>query len=424
MKDIILDRLQKVDNLEQRQLLKEIVNGVFLNLVDYQEEMNRKLAERVFNEMEDGDKQYDIYVALCKKENVDPIHEFLYPMIPEDLEESPIDLEIIFHSNELQERITLLTIFLQCDFPTIKALLEHERAFTGEILTTTGRHKVKVYLKQNKTYIEEIEKLYQLFLINGLPWKTVNHPYAYKFFDVVIVNPPKLKEDEIIKEVSFDLEEYEAYKKLDMIPLWNIERFPLKNTGFPTPAKDKVNYEHILSVRKMGEQHGYLVDADEESIRYIKRSQEELIVVSSLDKSGIWNVLKITQPLETSVDLLDYEILSNQRSNRFINNYARKKAIPVRTKSEIFRMVNSFEAAKYLRLVDIEVINVFDDTEISYPMNIFINDEIRVEKDKNVLLLCFQAQTEKSYIMNDLMSFLTSEIQMSIPEYRCLGAWV
>ncbi|MED4355006.1 normocyte-binding protein [Schinkia azotoformans] len=424
MKDIILDRLQKMDNLEQRQLLKDIVNGVFLNLVDYQEEMNRKLAERVFNELEDWDHQYDIYVTLCKKENVDPIHEFLYPMIPEDLEESPIDLEIKFHSNEQQEGITLLTIFLQCDFPTIKGLLDHERTFTGEIQTTTGRHKVNVYLKQNKTYLEEIEKLYQLFLINGLPWKTVNHPYAYKFFDVVIANPPKLKEDETIKEVSFDLEEYEVYKKLDMVPLWNIERFSLKNTGFPIPAKDKVNYEHILSVRKMGEQHGYLVDADEESIRYIKRSPEELIVVSSLDKSGEWNVLKITQPLETSAASLDYEILTNQSSNQFINMYARKKAIQVRTKSEIFRMVNSFDAAKYLKLVGVEVKNGNDDIEISYEMNTFIKDDIRAKADKQTMLLHFQPQVGRNYLTNDLMSFLTSEIQMSFPEYRCLGALV
>ncbi|HHW35862.1 MAG TPA: normocyte-binding protein [Bacillales bacterium] len=424
MKNIILDRLQKTDNLEQRQLLKEIVNGVFINLIDYQEEMNRKLEERVFNEMEDGDHQYNIYVALCKKENVDPIHEFLYPMIPEDLEESPIDLEIMFHSNKPQDSITLLTVFLQCDFPTIKGLLDHERTFTGEIQTTTGRHKVKVYLRQNRTYIGEIEKLYQLFIINGLPWRTVNHPYAYKFFDVVIANPPKLQEDEQIKEVTFDLEEYEVFKELDMVPLWNIEQFSLKNTGFPIPAKDKVNYEHILSVGKMGERHGYLVDVDGESIRYIKRSQDELIVVSPLDKSGIWNVLKLTQPLETSVDLLDYEILSNRRNNRFLNKYVREKAIPIRTKSEIFRMVHSFEVAKYLKLVDMEVRNVFEDTEISYPMNTFLNDEIRVEKDKSVLVLYFQAQTEKSYIMNDLMSFLISEIQISFPEYRCQGAWV
>lgn len=424
MKDIIFDRLQKMDNLEQRQLLKDIVNGVFLNLVDYQEEMNRKLAERVFNELEDWDHQYDVYVTLCKKENVDPIHEFLYPMIPEDLEESPIDLEIKFRSNEQQEGITLLTIFLQCDFPTIKGLLDHERTFTGEIQTTTGRHKVNVYLKQNKTYLEEIEKLYQLFLINGLPWKTVNHPYAYKFFDVVIANPPKLKEDETIKEVSFDLEEYEVYKKLDMVPLWNIERFSLKNTGFPIPAKDKVNYEHILSVRKMGEQHGYLVDADEESIRYIKRSPEELIIVSALDKSGEWNVLKITQPLETSAASLDYEILTNQSSNQFINMYARKKAIQVRTKSEIFRMVNSFDAAKYLKLVGVEVKNGNDDIAISYEMNTFIKDDIRAKADKQTMLLLFQPQVGRNYLTNDLMSFLTSEIQMSFPEYRCLGAWV
>ncbi|HAU34589.1 MAG TPA: normocyte-binding protein, partial [Lysinibacillus sp.] len=42
----MFERLRKIEDLEQRQLLKDIVSGVFVNLIDYQEDMNRKLEER------------------------------------------------------------------------------------------------------------------------------------------------------------------------------------------------------------------------------------------------------------------------------------------------------------------------------------------------------------------------------------------
>ena len=48
----MIERLRKIENLEQRQLLKDIMSGVFVNLIDYQDEMNKKLEQRVFNEMD------------------------------------------------------------------------------------------------------------------------------------------------------------------------------------------------------------------------------------------------------------------------------------------------------------------------------------------------------------------------------------
>lgn len=48
MKELMIERLRKIEDLEQRQLLKDIVSGVFVNLIDYQDDMNKKLGDRVF----------------------------------------------------------------------------------------------------------------------------------------------------------------------------------------------------------------------------------------------------------------------------------------------------------------------------------------------------------------------------------------
>ncbi|GEN36398.1 normocyte-binding protein [Aneurinibacillus danicus] len=423
MKDIVMDRLSKMEDLEQRRLLKNIMTGVFLNLVEYQEEMNRKLEERVFNEVKDSEEKHDVYVTVCSRDEFDPIHEFLYPMVPEDVEEKTYDMKSLVSKVDRKEEVRLLTIFLQCSFMKIKELVDSQRTFWGEMITTGGRYRIEVRLEQNKTYLREIERLYNVFQRNGVPWKTVNHPYANKFFDVILVECEETpKEEEEILEITIDLEEYEKYKKLDKVPLWNIERVSLKNTGFPVPVADRVNFEHMLSLRKTGTEHGYLVDGDEEIIRYIKRTPEELIVVSPREKSGVWNVLKITQPVETNIGRLEYELASNRRKNSFVSGFARKQAVTVRAKGEIVRIINSFEASKYLELKHIEISERANGMKQTYGMNPFISDNVRVESDKKIMRLRFRPREGNSFILNDLMSFLVSEVQMYFPEYKCEGA--
>ncbi|MED4729405.1 normocyte-binding protein [Aneurinibacillus migulanus] len=422
MKDIVTDRLNKIEDLEQRKLLKNIMTGVFLNLVDYQEEMNRKLEEKVFNEITGTTENLDIYVTVCSRDELDPIHEFLYPMIPGDAERKSCNMRNIVSKLSAKEEVHLLTLFLQCDFVKIKELASSHRIFHGEMITTEGQYRIQVSLQQNKTYMDEIEKLYNIFQKNGIAWRTVNHPYANKFFDAVLVGyEGTLKEEEEIQEIRINLEEYEEYKRLNMIPLWNIERVELKNLGFPIPAMDKVNFEHILSLRKPGVEHGYLVDGEEEMIRYIKRTPEELIVVSPQEKSGVWNVLKVTQPVSAKNNDVEYELVSNKRKNSFMDAFIRKQAITVRAKGEISRIIYSFEATKDFELDHIEIKEQVGETTETYNMNPFISDHVRSEKDKKVMKLRFRVNGDNSFIRHDILSFLVSEIQMYFPEYKCEG---
>ena len=424
MKEIMFERLRKIENLEQRQLLKDIISGVLVNLVDYQDEMNKKLEERVFNEIEDWENKHDIYVTLCLKEDVDPIHDSLFPMNPTDLENKQIDMAQLLESFRRNESASLLTLFLECDLKQIKQLLAQKRYFVGQLLTTEGHYDVKVCLKQNTTYIEEIDKLYPIFQVNGLPWKTVNNPFAHKFFDVVLLDCPPLNEETEIIKFTIDLEEFDDKKRLDMVPLWNIERLEVKNTGFPIPAMDKVNYEHIISIRKTGSKHGYLVEEDEENIRYVKRSEDELMIVSPLDKSGIWKIMKIANIEKEKVGKLSYDLVSNRRIDRFMNKFVNKYAVSVKTKGEIIRLVNSFEAAIAMELVDVEIVDTIQGVSFSHPINPFLINVIGEHSDKKVMLLLFKAKEEMTFISNDVLSFLVAEVQRQFYEYKCEGTWV
>ncbi|TQR39902.1 normocyte-binding protein [Lysinibacillus sphaericus] len=424
MKELMIERLRKIEDLEQRQLLKDIVSGVFVNLIDYQDDMNNRLEERIFNEMDDVEDRFDIYVTLSSKEDVDPIHKCLFPMRPVDLESKSINIKKILEAFKNKESAELFTLFLKCDSMQIQQLLAEQRLFSGKLVTTEGQVEIKVSLTQNTDYLQEMNKLYPLFQINGLPWKTINHPFIYKFFNVNLEDCPPLNEDAEITEIIVDLEEYEDKKRLNMVPLWNIERHEVKNVGFPIPAIDKVNYEHVLSIRKIGNEHGYLVETDEDNVRYVKRSDNELTIVSPRDKSGVWQLIKIAKMEDEKIGKLHYELVSNRRIEHFIHKFANKYTATVKTKGEITRMINSFEAANSFELVDIEIVDAYSGTSFTHSANTFLTEMIGENNHKKTMLLKFKANEERNFIANDILSFLVSEVQRHFFEYECVGVWL
>lgn len=439
MKELVQDRLSKMDDLEQRRLLKNMMAGVFMNLVEYQEEMTRQLERRVFEEIENTEEKFDVYVSLTSREDYDPIHEFLYPVLPSDAVEKQVDISRVAEVVREGGEMPLFTLFLEMETEQISALVRSKRIFLGMLVTETANYPIRFRLEHNRSYMLEIEQLYHTFMQNGMPWKTINHPYAYKFVDCVLIGgdgEPAAHEE--IHEISISLEEFDVYKKADVFPLWNIERLALKNSGFPIPAMDRVNYEHVLPLRKTGSEHGYLIDGTESDIRYIKRTEEELTIVTPRDKSGEWNVLKVTRPFTTKLSRQTFPVLSNRRQDSFLGRYAGKQAVIVRAKAEITRIVNSFEAAQGLELerVDIwggagrnDISNLVTKTQ-TYPLNPFVSDNVRTEDGKQIMRLGFRRGSEDvlpttpAYILSDLMSFLVSEVQMYFPEYKCEGEWV
>ncbi len=423
MKELMLERLKKIENLEQRQLLKDIMSGVFANLIDYQQQMNDKLERRLLDELNLSEQQLDIYGTITTKEQFDPIHEYLFPIIPADLEHQVISMEELGQALQNQQSAVLSTLFLQCDTLQIQQLLSENRQFHGMLHTTAGDINVKLYLTKHQTYIEEIEKLYNTFQINGIPWKTINHPYIHKFLDVRMINQALPQDGTEIIDITIDLEEYEPYKQLNMLPLWNIERHEVKNAGFPVPAIDKINFEHSLSVRKLGVEHGYLVEGNETSIRYVKRSANDITVVSPQDVSGIWQLIKVTNVQLDKVGALPYELFSNRPKDNFMHRLTTNYPIAVYTAGELMRLIHSFDLTDRLAFIDFKIVEDETARSYSYTVNPFLTEIISNPQHKKTMVLQFKALKEQDFIANDLLSFVVSEVQRHFFEYNCVGVW-
>jgi hypothetical protein len=195
----------------------------------------------------------------------------------------------------------------------------------------------------------------------------------------------------------------------------------MKSDGFPMPAIDRINYEHVISLNKTGPDNGYLVKDNENLVRYIKRNKDELVIVSPKEKAGNWCILKVTQPVEEKVRKFKYELISNCRKNSFINKFAQKQASIIRTKGEIMRIVNSFEASGRFKPESIQFGEFKNSSCITYDLNSFIVDDIRVGNDRKIMKLRFTSEEKDYFLIYDLLSFLVSEIQMYFPEFECKG---
>ncbi|MCH1625993.1 normocyte-binding protein [Fredinandcohnia quinoae] len=422
LKDIVQDRINQMEDLEQRKQLKSIVSGLFTSLATYQEEMNARLEDRIFSEIVDSEEMHTIYVTICPRKDIDPIHDFLYPMLEEDLAVPVLHPKSINMALSEKRDIFLYTLFLACDYPMIQKLIANKPLFQGKMITNKGEYSIEVVLQQSQKYLLEIEKLYISFLKSALSWKTVNHPYANKFFDIHLRSMNgELQEGEVVQEISIHLQEWDAFKRTDIIPLWNIQRLNITTAGFPFPALDRVNYEHNLSIQKHGTGNGYLIDSEETNIRFMKRLPESLVVVSPVEESKQWNIIKITQPKEINETDYPYTLVSNKRKDRFLNRYANLQSRTIRTKGELFRMIDSFEAATSLKLIDLTVIEERERESNTYDMNPFVSENIRIDQNKKVLRITFDSELEDDYLIYDLISFLVSEIQSFFPEYRCEG---
>jgi len=423
LKDVLIpERLSKMKDLQQHKLLNDIMRDFLNNLIDYQDTANKRLVERVFSEVQDVESRYDIFVTISKKEDVSPIDEFLFPVFPEDLEVKEINSLEILDGIKKGEDIKLSTIFLKCDYTVIKEIAKSARKFSGEIITDRKRYRIKVKLVQNKSYSEEVENLYNIFQKNSVAWKTLNNPYLNKFFDVILTGcEGMIEEDEEIQKITFSLEEHEQYKISDMVLLWNVQKLNLKSDGFPMPAIDNVNFEHSISLSKLGYENGYLVDVNEALVKYIKRTEEDLIIISPMELASTWDIIKITQNPEEEKRKTKYELVSNRRKPGFINRFAQKQSSIIRTKGEISRITNSFDVSKYFELLSIEILPGKVGSSSTYDLNSFIIDDIRIGNDKKIMHLKFKSNYMDNFLIHDHLSFIVSEIQMYFPEYECEG---
>lgn len=424
MRDQIAAKLNGISNLEDRLILKNVLNGVFFQLHEHSETMYQRLEERVFAEMEESPHCYDIYTTAVLRRNIDPVHYFLRLMRDEDLTEKQYDMERIGQTALRAEPYPLMKIFCSCDYRQLKQIMIDNRIFHGAIITSEGSIEAAFTIKQDKSYLEKIEKLYQTFSNNNIPWKTINHPYIFRFAEVILQKCEReLNKGENIKEIKVDFGKLGKYVHYDVVPMWNVETLQLKGNGFPIPCQDKINFEHTVSLEGIGLEHGYL-PVFQDDIRYSRRTRSALSITAPASGKETWEVVRIISPVQGKNEKHDYAVVSNAKRQGFTDILSQRSLRIIRTEAEIRRLIVSFVAAEHLHLSRIEIVSrTVKEGDIceSYEMNFFITDEIRRSDYQSKLMLYFTTTDKNNFLNCDSMSFVVSEVQQHYPDYKCEG---
>ncbi|MDR1702368.1 MAG: hypothetical protein LBR56_06305, partial [Sporomusaceae bacterium] len=252
-------KLQNMKNLDDRLALKNILLDVFFNLYEHSETAYSQLENRVFAETPHLQSIYDIYNSISPRAYLDPVHYFLRPIDKKDVSEKFIDLTNLLALAEYDTALKepLFKIFLNCSYQTVQEIAR-QKFFKGAIITETETLDAVFTLKESKNYLDKAKKLYETFLDNNIPWKTLNNPYIFKIFDVSLIKcSPATSGEQTVQEAKIDLGQYNQYTCYDMVPLWNVEELKCKSVGFPMPCKDKINFEHTIYLESEGTEHGY-----------------------------------------------------------------------------------------------------------------------------------------------------------------------
>ncbi len=422
MKQMIREEIHSISSLEQRVILKDLMEGVFLSLFETNERMYKQLEERVMNDLSYDVNQYLIKTGLVERKFLDPTHHFMTVMHEQDLVKGDVTIKEIRKVIAETGKCLLGTVFLKCDYRDIRTILNNRNRLSGTIQAGQN-YKVTITLGQNSSYLDQIEQLYHLFVKNGIPWQTVNCPYLFKLVDVYATDIPGDCDDKaVLESFNVNLGGYTSSICYDMVPIWNVWHLRLGSIGFPVACKDHKNYEHEISIAEYGDEYVYLVDS-KKGIHSIRRNEQKIFLISPEEKSREWDIYSIRTGSEGRTAKYTYPVMENMRLDGFAERYQRKAGIVVKTKMELERYIRGFGLDDYLQYQECKVIENPDTPLETYSMNFFLKDEIREDKRNKRLLLIFRPDNVTPYLwlLRDLMSFIVSEVQELYPEYECVG---
>jgi hypothetical protein len=417
MKELFKKKLDAVEDLEQRRALKELIEKVLLPMAEYQEEKWAEVIERVVDEVRPKEEPREIVMGLCKKEEYDPVHSYLFPILPPDT------LELSGIESALQENaapVPLFSVYINQTWEKTLEILSDPPVFDANLRTNDGRQVNGVCrLVPDERYKDVLRDLYRSFTKSGLAWETVCTAYIDRMVRVELTEWETFSEDMTLAEINVKFGDFSQVFLTDMTPLWNIVRSEMKSVNFAVPLENGLLFEHKVGIDESESEHGYLVNTSDETVQSVRRERTRLVITANTKKSRVWDVYKIVRPQELRMDAgLSYPLFSNRRRLEFVDMLA-DRTRNLFTYAEAMRIVGAYFLP--LRARDLKVTE--DET---YPphtygtMNFGLDDAFSCISAEKSLCMYFETEAESAYTQ-DMIRFLMSELQARFPVFRCVG---
>ena len=421
IEDYVRERIPQLDNLENRELFKRIVDNLTLDLYKHIKDEYDALERRVFDESPKATRLPDLITCVISKDKYDLTDDNLFPMFVEDLDEVKVDATEMISAVKAGKDFYLYTCMIKADYLELKNLLQSGRRFKGVIENEYGSTSAEFILKPNDRYRKKAEEFYEIAALNYLPWRSLNTAYLFKLFDVYVVSIEEWDDETEIVKVTTDFEELAEKILYKPLPLWNAKAVTIKGNSYPQPAVDRKYFEHYLYAKQFRTEHEYLLKHSDAIIRNIRRQGGDLYIICDSDLPSDWQFYEFASTPKSA----NYEnpLMSNEQDETFSRNLIEYFGQRIKTHTEVVRFLKSFKTSEYLTFIEAKIIGKSAKRE-TYSTEEFIDYEYRAGERVATLEFSFRAEDESFYLNRDIMSFLVTEIQHLFPEYLCVGKLV
>ena len=425
IEDYIRKRIPQIQNLENRELFKEILFNSTLELYNHIKEEYDALERRVFDESMNVERMPDLVTCVVSADEYDVTDAFMKPIFPEDLQKVKIDGQEMITAVKTGGDFFLYTVMIQADYLELKKFFQEARTFKGTIENEYGETPARFILKPNLRYRKKIEELYDIAKLNFLAWRGVNAPYLYKMFDVYVVEIEEWDDQLEVKKVTTEFDEFTDRMILRPLPLWNANEVLIKANSYPQPAIDRKYYEHYLYQAQFNPEREYLLKSSDTIIRHIRRENGDLYIICDKDLPGEWDFYEFA----SGANQKDYstQLMTNAQDTTFARDLAEYFGQRIKTRTELVRFLKSFKCSEYLTFIDAKIYSgkgQADKIFETYSTEEFIDFEYRTGEREQIFEMSFRPADEDFYLNRDIMSFLATEVQHIFPEYQCVGKLV
>ena len=411
----------------EKELLGKTVRETFFELRKEIDERFSEIKERYLNSRIKSKGDMFIETILFDNDKIHNFRESYYPVIEKKY--SITDLEDEFYLNE---------VYIDISYNQLEDIVQEE--YEAWINIDGENYEMKVVFEHDSRYQSKIGRLYEAFKLNGKKWKTVNMAHFKRMYRVKVVRYDFRMTKELYEKIKENKDEtvyefgiYDKNILFNKTLLWNIEEKQIISSIFVRPVKNDISFEYVIKK----DENEMLVENNDtgDILCCYSENLNSLHIISRKKLENVWNVFSIKSIQECRKNLMinsitleempEYFHFTNFKKENFIDKLKESTETENRIKSkvELYKIFSDYEFIKEnFSLKEINIGKDAMDNIKIYNCNEFIKNDFELFfHDEKINLNIFAECIERNNYTEDMLSFIVSEVQLKVPEFRCRG---
>ena len=411
----------------EKELTGKTVRETFFELRKEIDERFSEIKERYLNSKIKSKGDTFIETILSDNDKIYNFKESYYPVIEKKY--SITDLEDEFYLNE---------VYIDISYNQLEDIVQEE--YEAWINIDGENYEMKVVFEHDSRYQSKIGRLYEAFKLNGKKWKTVNMAHFKRMYRVKVVRYDFRMTKELYEKIKENRDEtvyefgiYEKNILFNKTLLWNIEEKKIISSIFVRPVKNDISFEYVIKK----DENEMLVENNDtgDILCCYSENLNSLHIISRKKLENVWNVFSIKSIQECRKNLMinsitleempEYFHFTNFKKENFIDKLKESTETEnrINSKVELYKIFSDYEFIKenfFLKEINIGK-DGMDNIKI-YNCNEFIKNDFELFfHDEKINLNIFAECIERNNYTEDMLSFIVSEVQLKVPEFRCRG---